>query len=166
MSHDNNVSRVMRGHAILESDLSKVTLREITKENVRSICELSVSESQKPYVASNATALAEASYSNDERPQAIYADNIPVGLAVLRIQPKESNYFLWRLMIDAQYQGSQYGRRAMDLLIQQAKSDPDCDEFLTSVVPGDHSPQGFYESLGFELTGEWYEGEAILKLSL
>ncbi len=148
------------------TDKNCVTLREITAENVRSICELSVGSEQKDYVVSNATAIAEALYSNTEWIRAIYADEIPVGLAVVRITPEKEKFFLWRLMIDARYQGFSIGHRAMNLLVEYAKTRPNGGEFLTSVVPGEHSPQGFYESLGFQLTGEWHDGEAILRLAL
>ena len=68
-------------------------------------------------------------------------------------------------MIDARYQKLNYGHRTMKLLIEHVKNKLNADEFLTSVVPGDHRPQGFYESLGFQLTGEWDNGGAIMRLS-
>jgi diamine N-acetyltransferase len=143
---------------------SKVTLRKITKDNVRSICELAVKKEQSTYVVPNAIAIAEACFSNEDWYRAIYADEIPVGLAVLKVQPDNARYLLWRFMIDARYQKSDFGRRAMELLIDHVKTKPNAVEFLTSVVPGDHCPQGFYEKLGFHLTGEWDDGEAIMSL--
>lgn len=143
-----------------------VTLREVNSENVLSICKLSVNQEQKAYVAPNAIAVAEACYSKEDWLQAIYADETPVGLAVVNVKPEQAGFFLWRLMIDARYQGSNYGQSAMRLLIEQVKTTPNNGEFLTSVVPGDHCPQGFYENLGFQLTGEWQAGEAVMRLVL
>jgi len=143
-----------------------VTLREVTADNVRVICELSVNGDQQIYIVPNAIAVAEACYSDEDWLQAIYANETPVGLAVVNIKPDKAKFFLWRFMIDAQYQGSSIGRSAINLLIEHVKSKPNGGEFLTSVIPGDHSPQGFYENLGFLLTGEWYEGEAIMRLAL
>ena len=150
----------------MTSSQCELSLREVTGKNVSAIGNLSVSEEQAPYVAPTAVAIAEASYSKNELLHAIYADETPVGLAVIRMQPDVSRYFLWRFMIDAQYQGLRYGSRAMGLLIEHVKTDPNCIDFLTSVVPGDHSPQKFYESLGFQLTGESFEGEAMMRLVL
>jgi diamine N-acetyltransferase len=144
----------------------KVTLREVTAKNVRSICELAVNEEQNNYVAPNALAIAEACFGKDTWLRSIYMEESPVGLAVLEIQPETARYFLWRLMIDARYQKLTLGRRAMELLIEHVKTRPNAIEFLTSVVPGEHSPQGFYERLGFELTAEWHEGEAVMRLTL
>lgn len=145
---------------------NKVTLREVTSNNVRSICELSVKAEQQNYVALNALAIAEACFAKNTWFRSIYMDETPVGFAVLEIEPEKQRYFLWRLMIDARYQKQTLGRRAMELLIEFVRIKPNAIEFLTSVVPGTHSPQGFYESLGFELTGEWSEGEAMMRLIL
>jgi diamine N-acetyltransferase len=69
-------------------------------------------------------------------------------------------------MIGARYQSIGFGRRAMTLLIQHVKTRPNATELLTSVVQVEDSPQGFYEKLGFELTGEYEDGEAMMKLIL
>ena len=143
-----------------------VTLQEITAENVRQVCELSVNTKQKNYVAENAIAIAEACYSKNDWMRAVYADDTPVGLMVVKAQPEKAEYLLWRFMIDAQYQQSNYGRRAIELCIDYVRTRPNTVEFLTSVVPGDHCPQGFYESLGFCLTGQWHKGEAMMKIML
>ena len=143
-----------------------MTLREVNSENVLSICELSGNEKQKAYVAPNAIAVAEACYSKEDWLQAIYADETPVGLAVVNVKSEQAGLFLWRLMIDARYQGPNYGRRAMKLLIEHVKTKRSNGEFFTSIVPGDHCPQGFCENLGFQLTGEWHEGETVMRLVL
>jgi len=153
------------GWVTMGSDNNTVTLREVTAENVSEICDLSVSNEQKLYVAPNAKAIAEACYAKDEWLLAIYADDTPVGLAVVKTMLNSGEHLLWRLMIDTRYQGRGIGRQAMLLLVEYVKRKPNGGVFLTSVVPGDHSPQGFYESLGFQLTGEWYE-EAMMSLAL
>ena len=143
-----------------------VSLRDVTAENVRSICELSVNQEQSLYVVPNAIAIAEGCYSSEEWIQAIYADETPVGLAVVNVNTEQTRFFLWRFMIDAQYQGLKLGRRAIGLLIEQIMTKPNDGAFYTSVIPGDRSPQGFYESLGFRMTGEWYNGEVMMKLAI
>ena len=69
-------------------------------------------------------------------------------------------------MIDKRYQNRNYGRRAIELLIAHVKSYPNALEFFTRVVPGDHCPQGSYERLGFTMTGEWHNGEAVMGIRL
>ena len=143
-----------------------VDLREITQSTLESILDLKVSEAQRRFVADNAKSIAQAHFFESAWFRAIYADETPVGFIMLDDKPQEPEYFLWRLMIDARFQEMGFGRRAMELLIEHVKGRPRATELLTSCVQGDGSPEGFYRSLGFELTGEHEEGEAILKLAL
>ena len=73
---------------------------------------------------------------------------------------------LWRFMIDARWQGMGFGRQAMELLIDHVRTRPKAKELLTSVLQAPGGPQGFYEKLGFALTGEYEEGEAMMSLPL
>lgn len=148
------------------ADPMEVTLRKVTSENVRSICELSVKEEQRKYVVSNAIAIAEACFSANSWFRAVYAEETPVGFAVIEFQAATDRHLLWRFMIDANHQASGLGARAIQLLLEHIKTRPNVSEFFTSVVSGDHSPQGFYERLGFKLTGEWENGEAVLRIGL
>ena len=150
----------------IPSDRSKVTLREIIADSVRTICQLSVSDDQQRFVAPNAMSIAQAYFSKYAWFRAIYADTTPIGFVMLEDKPEESEYYLWRFMIDARYQGIGFGRRSLLLVIDHVKTRPNATELLTSVVQGEGSPQGFYEKLGVQLTGEEEEEEAILRLIL
>ena len=104
----------------------RVTLREITHENFASILDLKVSDQQKSvYPRSNAYSIVEAHYPPDEDPvwlRAIYADETPVGFLMTSEDPKQGDYFLWRLMIDERFQGKGYGQKAVRLLIERIKN--------------------------------------------
>lgn len=145
---------------------SAITLKEITSETVRVICDLSVRDDQIKFVAPNAVSIAQAYFSRHAWFRAIYADDTPVGFLMLEDQPEKPEYYLWRFMIDHRYQGLGFGSRAMGLLIEYVKSRPNATELITSALQEEGGPQGFYEKLGFELTGEYEEGEAILQLRL
>ena len=146
--------------------IENITLREITSETVWSIMKLNVAENQKNFVAPNANSIAEAYFSKEAWFQAVYAGEEPVGFVMLYADEKKPEYFLWRLMIASEYQGKGYGYQAMVLVIDHVKGLPDAKELLTSYVPGDSNPSPFYYKLGFEETGEWDDGEKILKLVL
>jgi diamine N-acetyltransferase len=143
---------------------SAITLKEITSETVRIICSLSVRDDQKKFIAPNAISIAQAYFSKHAWFRAIYADDTPIGFLMLEDQPEIPEYYLWRFMIDRRYQGFKFGSRAMNLLIEHVKNRPNATELITSVLQEKGGPQGFYEKLGFELTGEYEEGEAILQL--
>lgn len=145
---------------------SVVSLREVTEETVREICRLSVGKGQDEFVAPNAVSMAEAYFSPEAWFRAIYAGDTPVGFLMLADDPEDSEYFLWRMMVDARYQGMGFGRRAMELLIEHVRTRPGAAELCTSVVQAEGGPQGFYERLGFRLTGEYEDDEAVMKLVL
>jgi diamine N-acetyltransferase len=145
---------------------SEVTLREITADTVRVICGLSVTEEQKQFVAANALSIAQAYFSEYAWFRAIYADETPVGFLMLHDQPEKPEYYLWRLMVDKRYQGMGFGRRAVELLIDYVKTRPNVTELLTSIHVAEGSPQGFYERMGFTLTGDMEEDEALMRLRL
>ncbi len=148
------------------SKSSKVTLREINAETVRTICNLSVADNQKHFVAPNAISIAEAYFSEVAWFRAVYAGDDPVGFVMLYDDPVKPEYYLWRFMIDQRYQGMGFGYQAMTLLIEHVRTRPNATELLTSVVEGEGSPQGFYEKLGFKLTGEYEDDEAVMRLEL
>lgn len=146
---------------------STVSLREITKENGYDILKLQVTEPQKEFVASNVYSLAEAYLEPHAWPRAIYADETPVGFLMIHDDAEKGEYFLWRFMIDARYQGMGFGRRAIELLIEHVKSRPGATELLTSCVPDlEGNPEPFYARQGFVRTGEVDDGEVVLRLKV
>jgi diamine N-acetyltransferase len=149
-----------------------VTLQEVTAQTVRAIADLRVSALQQPYVASNAISIAQAYFHPEAWFRAVYADDVPVGFVMLEdptllpdwIGPAQVS--LWRFMIDERRQGHGYGRAALRLVIEHARSRPGQTHLRTSCVQGPHSPVGFYERCGFRRTGEFDEDEEILELPL
>ena len=144
-----------------------VTLREITRETLQDILKLKVSPDQEQNVAPNAVSIAEAHfYPELAWFRAIYAGETPVGFLMLADDPAAASYYLWRLMIDARYQGHAYGRRAMELLCEHVRTRPGATALETSVHPGPSGPGQFYEKLGFVYTGEINEGELVMRREL
>ena len=143
-----------------------VTLREVTKDTVYAVCSLHVAENQREYVAENAFSIAQAHFEPKAWFRAIYADETPVGFLMLADNADAPEYFLWRLMVDASYQGYGFGRRAIDLLVEYVRTRPAARELLVSYHPGAHSPRDFYLKQGFHDTGRIDEGEVVLSLPL
>lgn len=148
------------------SPRSRIALREIDADTVRHVCGLSVRADQRKFVAPNAVSIAQAHFCEYAWFRAVYADATPVGFLMLEDQPEKPEYYLWRFMIDARYQSMGFGRRAMEFLIDHVRTRPNATELLTSVLQADGGPQGFYEKLGFAITGEYEEGEALMRLHL
>ena len=145
---------------------SPVTLREVTQETVVTICKLKVKPEQEGFVASNALSIAQAHFDPDAWFRAIYADETPIGFVMVDDDIQKKEYFLWRFMIDARYQGMGLGRKALEQVIAYVRTRPGAKELYTSYVPGEGSPRDFYIALGFEETGEEEEGERVMRLTL
>ncbi len=152
---------------------SVVTLREITEDTVRTICNLSktLSDVQRTHVADNAVSIAQAHFSKYAWFRAIYADETPVGFVMLYIGPddeQEGNpmvWFLWRFMVGGAYQKMGFGRKAIDVVCDVVR-EQGAAELLVSCHPGPDGPEGFYRRLGFVLNGKWYEEELGMVLAL
>ena len=144
----------------------EVSLREITRENLRPILDLSVTEAQDAFVAPNSVSIAEAHFAEDAWFRGIYADEEPVGFAMLSLRPDKPQYYLWRFMIDHRYQGMGFGFRAMELIVDFVRRQPNADSMILSYVKEEGGPRDFYAKLGFTDTGEEHNGEWLMRLVL
>lgn len=145
---------------------ARVTLRKVTARTVRTICNLAVSEAQKNFVAPNAVSMAQAYFSKAAWFRAIYADETPVGFVMLAENPKRGQYYLWRFMIDAKYQGEGYGKKALELIIKRAKRNPKAKALYLCTIRAEGSADKFYKRFGFEFTGKMEGIEHVMKLNL
>lgn len=146
--------------------VANVSFRRITAKTVRTVCNLSVSDSQKKFVAPNAVSIAQAYFCKNAWFRAVYADDTPVGFVMLHEDPRRGTYYLWRFMIDAKYQGRGYGSKALELVIRHVKKRPKAKSLTLSVVRAEGGPEVFYKMFGFDFTGKIEEGEHVMKLKL
>ena len=147
---------------------AEVSLREITGETVREICNLSntLTPPRKYMVAPNAVSIAQAHFSPNAWFRAIYADDTPVGFMMLYDDPEGPEYFLWRLMTAGPHHGKGFGRRAIELLVGYVRTRPGATLLETSCGQGPGSPEGFYRKLGFVRNGKMLGEEVGLSLTL
>jgi diamine N-acetyltransferase len=145
--------------------VATIELREITGETVRQVTALAVAPDQEGYVAPNAVSIAEAYFEPKAWFRAIAAGEELVGFAMVYRDPQAGEFYVWRFMIDARHQGHGYGRRAVELLVEEARRDG-VEKVTLSVVPGDRSALEFYKRLGFVETGNVHGKEIELALPL
>jgi len=140
-----------------------VSLRDVTKETVSRICKLSdtLSADQHKMVAPNAYSIAQAYFEKRAWFRAVCADDVPVGFVMLYDDAEKDHVYLWRFMIAGEHQGKGYGRRALGLVLDHARTRPNAREITASYVPIEGGAGPFYRKLGFEPTGEM-EGEEVV----
>ncbi|KYF92959.1 hypothetical protein BE20_10605 [Sorangium cellulosum] len=149
-----------------------VTLREINRDNLGAILELSVAEGQKGFVATNAVSLAQAHFAPEAWYRAIYCGDEPAGFVMLEDQsmasppPERPEIGVWRFMVDQRFQRRGVGRAAMLQVIEHVRRLGRFSSLLLSYVPGPGSPEGFYRSLGFRPNGHMDGTEVVMELPL
>ena len=150
----------------------KIELRTIDDTNKADVVLLEVTDSQKEYIASNERSL-ETSLNEEHReiarPFAIYADDKLVGFTMFAFDLASSDpndrYWLWRFMIDQNEQGKGFGQAALVEIIRYFQ-DRRADRILLSTEPENECGIHIYRKAGFKETGEFFEGEAVMKLLL
>jgi len=158
----------------MNTDNARIELREIDDGNRALVEALTVTPTQSQFVAGVASSLREAAETPDACPwfRAVYDDATPVGFVMLSDNIPASHteymgpYFLWRLLIDAQFQGRGYGRAAVDLCAEYVRTRPGAEVLLTSCGLGKGSPLPFYLHYGFTTEGELHDNELVLSLPL
>jgi len=152
----------------MDEDLApdaRVTLEEVTRDNLRSVMRLRVKPEQEDFVAPNSVSIAEYCYADEAWMRAVCADGEPVGFVLLSEQRAVPRYYLWRFMIDGRYQGLGFGARAMQLIVDYVRTLPNAAEMYVSYVPAPGGPRDFYAGVGFVDTGVDHEGELEMKLT-
>lgn len=158
-----------------------ITLRRVTHANFGELADLAVREDQRELVASNAVSIIEAYTTLVEGgvalPFGIYAGDTPVGFLMIGYDCLDwedapavarGAYCLWRLMIDARYQGRGYGRRALQQALSYIRTFPcgPSEHCWLSYEPGNLKAKRLYESFGFAENGQMDGNEVVAVLHL
>jgi diamine N-acetyltransferase len=136
-----------------------VSLRGVSRENVRAVCDLRVAEDQRHLVGPAAYTVAEGHYEPDAVLRVISLDDEPVG--VLRVEVESGTPYLVRFMLDAAHQRRGVGQRAVELLAEELRRDG-WASVETTFVPASNGAEGFWRRCGFQDTGRTRHGEAVL----
>ncbi|MCY3411554.1 MAG: GNAT family N-acetyltransferase [Candidatus Heimdallarchaeota archaeon] len=137
-------------------------LEEITIGTFSAAIALEVKETQRSFIASNLMTIAQSKFFPEISVKGIFEDDVMVGLVAFNSSLKDepTKGFVYRFMIDAEYQGRGLGTLAMQLVLDTIKESNDKLEQVTlTVVPANISAKAFYNSLGFVATGVIKEGE-------
>ena len=135
-----------------------VSLRPVSRANVRAVCELRVADAQRQLVAPASYTVAEGHYEPGALLRAIHLDDDPVG--VLLVELESGTPYLVRFMVDAAHQRRGIGRQAVALLADELRAGS-WTELETSFVPVQNGAEGFWRRCGFEDTGRTRHGEPV-----
>ncbi|MCK5297349.1 MAG: GNAT family N-acetyltransferase [Candidatus Heimdallarchaeota archaeon] len=127
-----------------------VTLKDITRENFEELISLFVDQEQEQFVASNLYTIAQMQFKEEKIAKGVYVDEKAVGLIAYDLE----DYDIWRLMIDARFQGNGYGRKAMEIVLDILRKDSRLETARTSIVVENVAMRNLIVSFGFKENGK------------
>ncbi|MGC5627787.1 GNAT family N-acetyltransferase [Georgenia sp. Z1344] len=151
-----------------------VRLVELDHESVWTYRRLRTHRTQERFVASVDQSFTDALFPEPEAGhpvvpllRGIEADGEPAGFLMWAdaVNDGTPDPYLWRFLVDRRHQGRGIGRRALEAWTAELRA-AGHTAVETSWVQAPGGPEPFYLAAGFELTGEYDDGEAVARLSL
>ena len=135
----------------------------ITKANWEQAAKLTVREDQTCFVAANVWTIAESRWYPWIELRGIYDAVEMVGFLAYGRDPTEEEFWLYRFMIDRNFQGRGFGRAALLALIEELRRDVAFQRLTVGYEPDNLPAERLYLSVGF-IKGDpapWGESTAI-----
>lgn len=142
-----------------------ITLNEITRENFEECISLSVKKEQSEFVTSNAISIAQAKVQPECIPLSIYEEETMIGFLMYCIDEDDSEYWIYRMMIDKKYQSKGYGGKSLEKLLEIIKSDKTRNKIYLGVHKESVVAVKLYEKCGFKFDGQVFGNEHIMRLN-
>lgn len=145
--------------------IENVKIVELNAENWYECCELEVSTEQKKYMEPNAISIAQSKFEPTLKPYAIYVEDKIVGFLMYNsVQEELGGYWVYRIMVDGEYQGKGIGKAATKLMISEMAKLPNPQKIVVGYHPENLGAHNLYSSLGFIDNGDRFGKEmAVIK---
>lgn len=142
-----------------------VKIVELNEENWYDCCELEVSTEQKEYMEPNSISIAQSKFEPTLKPYAIYLNEKVVGFLMYNsVQEELDGYWVYRIMVDKEYQGKGIGKAATKLMISEMTKLPNSKKIIVGYHPENLGAHNLYSSLGFIDNGDRFGKEmAVIK---
>lgn len=142
-----------------------VRIVELNAENWYECCELEVSLEQKDYIEPNAISIAQSKFEPSLKPYAIYAEEKVVGFLMYNsVQEELEGYWVYRIMVDKEFQSKGIGKAATKLMISEMAKLPNVKKIVVGYHPENIGAHKLYSNLGFIDNGDRFGKEmAVIK---
>ena len=134
-----------------------ITLQEIHMEQFWDVIDLSVRPEQAEFCTSNAVSIAQSKVQSECIPLAIYDGETPVGFLMYCVDRDDGEWWIYRLMVDARFQGRGCGTAALALVLERMRVFLGVHRQAAAAV-------ALYERAGFRFTGQVFGAEHIMRL--
>lgn len=120
---------------------SSVKINELNEDNWYACCALEISESQTKHIELNAISIAQSKFEISLKPFAIYYEEKVVGFFMYNTVREElDGYWVYRIMIDKNYQGRGIGKAATQLMILEMSKLPNAKKILWVTIQRTKKP--------------------------
>ncbi|GGG61289.1 GNAT family N-acetyltransferase [Paenibacillus radicis (ex Gao et al. 2016)] len=148
--------------SVIEEESVIIRLEQINRSNWEHCIRLKLKEEQQTFMASNLYSIAELQFLPGFKAAAVYLDDRVIGFAMYGVDPDDSNYWIYRFMIDESEQGKGYGTEAMKQLVGMIGSAFDrTDVIMLGYHPDNEGARRLYNRAGFQIEGIAPWGEEL-----
>ncbi|QPQ36639.1 MULTISPECIES: GNAT family N-acetyltransferase [unclassified Lysinibacillus] len=142
-----------------------VKIVELNAENWYECCTLEISMEQQKYIEPNAISIAQSKFEPTLKPYAIYFEEKVVGFLMYNsVQEELDGYWIYRIMVDKDFQGKGIGKAATKLMISKMATLPNFKNIVVGYHPENVGAHKLYASLGFIDEGHRFGKEmAVVK---
>lgn len=145
----------------------KVELVKLNAENWYECCQLEVSEDQKSYIEPNAISIAQSKFESTLQPFAIQLEGKTVGFLMFNtIEEELGGNWIYRIMIDKNFQQQGLGKIATQLMINEIAKLPNAKKIIVGYHPENLGAHNLYSSLGFIDHGDRFGKEMAVVLDI
>ncbi|MCA0984350.1 GNAT family N-acetyltransferase [Halobacillus yeomjeoni] len=146
-------------------NVENVKLVELNEENWYECCELELTSEQEGYMESNAVSIAQSKFVPTLKPYAIYFEDRVVGFLMYNTVKEElDGHWVYRIMVDKEFQGKGIGRAATKLMILEIEKMRNAEKIVVGYHPMNPGAHKLYSSLGFVDNGDRFGKEmAVVK---
>ncbi|OOE12689.1 GNAT family N-acetyltransferase [Fictibacillus arsenicus] len=144
-----------------------VEIVELNSENWYECCTLEVSEEQTSHIEPNAVSIAQSKFEPTLKPYAIQCEGKTVGFLMFNTNEEElDGYWIYRIMIDKNYQKKGIGKIATKLMIEEMRTLPNIKRIVVGYHPENIGAQQLYKSMGFVDNGDRFGKEMAVVLEV
>ncbi|OCA88416.1 spermidine acetyltransferase [Bacillus sp. FJAT-27225] len=142
-----------------------VKIVELNAENWYDCCVLEVLTEQKEHIEPNAISIAQSKFEPTLKPYAICAEEKVVGFLMYNsVQEELDGYWVYRIMVDKEFQGKGIGKAATKLMISEMAKLPNAKKIVVGYHLENLGAHNLYSSLGFIDNGDRFGKEmAVIK---
>lgn len=144
-----------------------VEIVELNAENWYECCTLEVSEEQAGHIEPNAVSIAQSKFEPTLKPYAIQFEGKTVGFLMFNTVEEElGGYWIYRIMLDKNYQQKGIGKIATQLMIEEMSTLPNVKRIVVGYHPENLGAHQLYKSMGFVDNGDRFGKEMAVVLEV